>query len=160
MENKLATHRWSVLHYLRPVTALEDYTSITRLNFKLSVYPLASNRQPFAGYSMVLQSVTLWHERWLVEGVVSFRKADYVSHFVLLLFFLFFFFPPHVESILLWSLLIDGFFDLEKIIYKKKSFVRSYFTWKNFRMIIEIKFEYYKFRGFINKIQFCLLKFK
>lgn len=122
MENKLATHRWSVLHYLRPVTALEDYTSITRLNFKLSVYPLASNRQPFAGYSMVLQSVTRAVTRAMARrrGCFFSKSGLRFSFCPPSFFFFFLFFPPHVESILLWSLLIDGFFDLEKIIYKKK----------------------------------------
>lgn len=162
MENKLATHRWSVLHYLRPVTALEDYTSITRLNFKLSVYPLASNRQPFAGYSMVLQSVTRAVTRAMARRRgCFFSKSGLRFSFCPPSFFSFFFFFLHTSNRFscdrYWSM---AFSTWKRSFIKKKSFVRSYFTWKNFRMIIEIKFEYYKFRGFINKIQFCLLKFK
>lgn len=64
MENKLATHRRSVLHYLRAVTALEDYTSITRLNFKLSVSLSPSCSNPLRVTPWFYnQSPVLWHER-------------------------------------------------------------------------------------------------
>jgi len=67
-ENKLVISRCA--HYVRTVTVVEDYTSITRRNFKtLSLLEAAlslflslsldrSALQPFVGYSMVLQSVT------------------------------------------------------------------------------------------------------
>lgn len=164
MENKLATHRWSVLHYLRPVTALEDYTSITRLNFKLSVYPLASNRQPFAGYSMVLQSVTR-----AVTRATARRRGCFFSKSGLRFsfcppsfFFSFFFF--HTSN----RFSCDRYWSMAFSTWKRSFIKKKKFRWKllylekfsTFRMIIEIKFEHYKFRDFVNKIQFCLLKFE
>lgn len=137
MENKLATHRWSVLHYLRPVTALEDYTSITRLNFKLSVYPLASNRQPFAGYSMVLQSVTR-----AVTRATARRRGCFFSKSGLRFsfcppsfFFLFSFSTRRIDSPVdrYWSM---AFSTWKRSFIKKKSFVGNYFTWKNFRRFV------------------------
>lgn len=124
MENKLATHPRLVLHYLRPVTALEDYTSITRLNFKLSVYPLASNRQPFAGYSMVLQSVTR-----AVTRATARRRGCFFSKSGLRFSFCppssFFPFSCSTRRIDSPVIVIDRWFfiDLKKIIYKRKSLV-------------------------------------
>lgn len=160
MENKLATHRRSVLHYLRPVTALEDYTSITRLNFKLSVYPLASNRQPFAGYSMVLQSVTR-----AVTRATARRRGCFFSKSGLRFSFcppssFLLFHAPHVESILLWSLLIDGFlfiwkrsFIKEKVsfeIFTLKKLQKYRVTWnrKNFQHFVRSN------RNIFNKVLF------
>lgn len=89
-ENKLVISRCA--HYLRAVTVVEDYTSITRSNFKASPcllsfslalprLSLALASQPFVGYSMVLQSVTraVTQPMGRLEGVASFRKADYSS---------------------------------------------------------------------------------
>lgn len=102
MENKLATHRRSVLHYLRAVTALEDYTSITRFNFKLSVSLLPRPSNPLRVTPWFYnQSPVLWHDRCTVRRRgCHFSKSGLCFSFCLSIL---------SRSAVLWSLLIDGF---------------------------------------------------